>query len=45
MDESPFFKEIKSDQRYQDILNTMKLVWQEEHEKVRAWLEEEEMLL
>ena len=45
MDESPFFRKIKTDQRFQEILNTMKSVWQEEHEKVRAWLEEEEMLL
>jgi hypothetical protein len=41
---SPCFNDIKSNARYQEILNTMKSNWQHEHEKVNIWLKENNLL-
>ena len=45
MDESPFFRRIRSDEHFLEILNAMNSVWREEHEKVSTWLKEKGMLL
>jgi len=44
MEMNPIFQIIKSDERFQKILNTMKSNWQKEHEKVRIWLKENNLL-
>ncbi len=44
MEVNPIFQIIKSDERFRKILNTMKSNWQKEHEKVRIWLEENNLL-
>jgi len=44
MEINPIYKNIRSDERFQKILNSMKSNWQKEHEKVRVWLEENNLL-
>lgn len=44
MEMNPIFQIIRSDERFQKILNIMKSNWQKEHEKVRVWFEENNLL-
>jgi TolB-like protein/Tfp pilus assembly protein PilF len=44
MEYNPLFQNIRSNERFQEILNTSKSNWQKEHEKVRIWLEENNLL-
>ena len=44
MEVNPIYQNIRSDERFQKILNSMKSNWQKEHEKVRVWLEENNLL-
>lgn len=44
MENDPFFQNIRSTERFQEILNTSKSNWQKEHEKVCIWLKENNML-
>jgi len=40
----PLLQNIRPNERFQEILNTSKSNWQKEHEKVRIWLEENNLL-
>jgi TolB-like protein len=44
MEINPIYQNIRSDVRFQKILNSMKSNWQKEHEKVRVWLVENNLL-
>ncbi len=41
---SPYFDALRTSEDFQQILNTMNTLWQNEHERVRQWLEENDML-
>ncbi len=40
----PFFKTIREEPRFQEIINEKEAKYQAEHERVRQWLEENDML-
>jgi len=40
----PLFENIRSEERFQKILQNMEAKYQAEHERVRKWLEEQGML-
>jgi hypothetical protein len=40
----PFFDSIRDEPEFQQILNDVEAKYQAEHERVRQWLEENEML-
>jgi tetratricopeptide (TPR) repeat protein len=44
LEKNPCFNNIRSNERFQEILNTAKSNYQKEHEKVRIWLEENNLL-
>jgi len=44
MENSPIFKNIRSNERFLEILNTAKASWQKEHDKIQIWLEENDLL-
>jgi tetratricopeptide (TPR) repeat protein len=41
---NPFMKSISNEEQYKKLLQTMEVKYQAEHEKVRKWLEENNML-
>jgi TolB-like protein len=42
--ESPSFRDLHSDPEFQEILSQLKTRWQEEHDKLRIWMEENNVL-
>jgi tetratricopeptide (TPR) repeat protein len=44
MEYDPLLENIRSDERFQKILIKTKSDWQKEHEKIRIWLEQNNML-
>jgi len=44
MEDVHFFQDIRADADFQMILNTLNATWQAEHERVRQWMEESDML-
>ncbi len=40
----PLFDSIREEERFQKILQIIEAKYQAEHERVRKWLEEQEML-
>lgn len=45
LEDYPQYETIRMDPDYQLILNTLKNTWQKEHDKVRLWFEENDVLL
>ncbi len=44
MEKDPLLQNIRSDERFQEILNKSKSDWQKEHEKLRIWLKQNNLL-
>ena len=44
LEEGPYLQDFRTDKVFQAICNSIKTTWQEEHERVRLWLMENDML-
>jgi TolB-like protein len=44
LERNPLYNNLRSNNKFQEILSETKLNWQREHNKLRAWLEENKLL-